>query len=419
MRHVRSPITVTRACALTALLVAVSSSLLAARFRAFQPGVEVRALWVTRHALTSPPAVAQMVAAAKSGGFNTLLVQVRARGDAFYRSTFEPRASELVGRPDFDPLADTLRLGRDAGLKVHAWIAVNLVSSAAELPSSRQHLVYRQPDWLMVPKALGAEMQAVDVKSPEYIGRLARWTRAHADEVEGLYASPVHPWAVTHVVSLVTELVTRYELDGLHLDYVRFPHDGFDYSRAALQQFKVTVRPQLTERQRQRADGQDRVDPFAYPSMFPERWQTFRQSRLTTLMMRVRTAVKAARPAMTLSAAVVPDANEAQRMRLQDWRTWLDQGLLDAVCPMAYTTEVALFEEQIQSAQDFAGDVAVWAGVGAFRLSQAATLGHIAAARRKKIAGVILFSYDALVTPPNSASSLAELGRAAFGNGSH
>jgi uncharacterized lipoprotein YddW (UPF0748 family) len=376
---------------------------------------EVRALWVTRNALASPGAITQMVRAAQDGGFNTLLVQVRGRGDAYYRSSFEPRAAELVGRPEFDPLAETLGQAHRAGLRVHAWVAVNLVSSATELPSSRQHVVYRQPDWLMVPRELAAEMMTIDPKSPEYVGRLARWTRARSTDVEGLYVSPLHPWAATHLVSVVREIVTNYTVDGVHLDYVRFPGEDFDYSRSALQQFKVALRSEISEDERRRVEAKEALDPLAYPNAFADRWRTFRQSRLTTLVMRVRTALKAVRPSILLSAAVVPDVSEASRDRLQDWRTWIDQSLIDALCPMAYTEDLAVFEAQIAASRELAGDVAVWAGVGAYRLTPEATLAHIAAARRRQAQGVILFSYDALVAPPLSPASLTTLGRAAFG----
>src|SRR5262245_22450828 len=221
------------------------------------PAHDVRALWVTRTTLATPAGIVQMVRAAQDGGFNTLLVQVRGRGDAYYKSQFEPRAAELERLPDFDPLAETLELAHGAGLKVHAWIAVNLISSAVDLPRSRQHIVYRQPDWLMVPRELAAEMLNVDPRSPEYVGRLARWTRVRPNEVEGLYASPIHPWAATHVAAVVGDLVKAYDIDGVHLDYVRYPGDEFDYSRFALQQFKVTVRPELSEDERRRADAQD------------------------------------------------------------------------------------------------------------------------------------------------------------------
>jgi uncharacterized lipoprotein YddW (UPF0748 family) len=380
---------------------------------------DVRALWVTRATLNSPAAVARMVSAARGGGFNTLLVQVRGRGDAYYRSSLEPRASELAARADFDPLGATITHARAAGLQVHAWVAVNLVSSAATLPSSREHVVYKHPDWLMVPRAMAVELRGVDARSPEYLGRLARWSRQHADDVEGLYMSPLHPAAAAHVAAVVRELVTEYPLDGVHLDYVRFPSEDFDYSRTALQEFKQSVQPDLTAAEVQTLKARESLDPLAYANFFPERWKSFRRSRLTSLVMRVRTAVKDVRPGAVVSAAVIPDAMEAYQSRLQDWRTWLDQSLIDVLCPMAYTPDPKQFEAQVALAQDYAGGRPVWTGIGAYRLPSATTLQFIAAAKRLGTSGIALFSYDALIAPPYSSSTLADIGRAAFGAGSH
>ena len=287
------------------------------------------------------------------------------------------------------------------------------------LPSAREHVIYRAPEWLMVPLELAAEMKKVDVRSPAYIGRLARWTRAHAAEVEGLYTSPVHPGAQAHVAAVVGELVEKYAVDGVHLDYVRFPNEKFDYSPAALELFKTTILPDLTDKERRAAAAREVLDPAAYPNLFPERWDEFRRSGLTELVVKVRAAVKSARPGTIVSAAVVPDARQANDARLQDWRGWLDQSLLDVLCPMAYTTDAGVFAQQITAARDYAGNVPVWAGIGAYRLTPAQTLQHIAAARKLGAGGVILFSYDALIAPPNSAGSLSELGRTAFGAGSH
>jgi uncharacterized lipoprotein YddW (UPF0748 family) len=384
-----------------------------------QADEDVRALWVTRATLTSPEAVSQMVRSAKAAGFNALLVQVRGRGDAYYRSTLEPRAAELAGRPDFDPLATTIQQAHAEGIQVHGWVAVNLVSSATTLPSSREHIVYKNPEWLMVPKALASELSKVDIRSPEYLGRLARWTRAHTDEVEGLYASPLHPGATAHVAAVVKELATTYELDGIHLDYVRFPGSDYDYSRGALQQFKASVLPDMSPEEKRMIAAKERLDPLAYPNQFPARWDAFRRSRLTALVMRVRTAVRAARPSAVVSAAVLPDVREAYQSRLQDWRTWLDQSLIDVLCPMAYTQDPRVFDEQITLARDHAAGRPVWAGIGAYRMSSRDTVRFIAASRRLGASGIILFSYDSLVSPPNTATSLADLGKAAFGTGSH
>ena len=144
-----------------------------------------------------------MVSEAQAGGFNTLLVQVRGRGDAYYSGTIEPRAPELAGKPSFDPLASVLEHAHRAGLKVHAWVAVNLVSSSVTLPASRDHVIYRAPEWLMVPRELAAEMRKIDLRSPAYLGRLARWTRAHGSIVEGIYTSPLHPAAQDHTAAVI------------------------------------------------------------------------------------------------------------------------------------------------------------------------------------------------------------------------
>jgi len=355
-----------------------------------------------------------MVASAKAGGFNTLLVQVRGRGDAYYAGTLEPRAAELAGKPSFDPLATVLADAHAAGLKVHAWVAVNLVSSAVTLPASRDHVIYRAPEWLMVPRELAAEMKKINLRSPAYLGRLARWSRANNTSVEGLYLSPLHLGAQDHAAAVIAEIATNYQVDGIHLDYIRFPNAEFDYSPAAMEQFKASITPDLTDRQKRDAATREAIDPAAYPNLYPERWSDFRRERLTTLLIKIRAAVKAVRPAMTVSAAVVPDAQVAFEERLQDWRGWVDQSLLDVICPMAYTTDPAVFRKQIAAARAYAGSHPVWAGIGAYQLTPSQTLGHIAAANKLGAAGVILFSYDALIAPPNGAGSVSELGRAAF-----
>src|SRR3954465_11880817 len=135
---------------------------------------EVRALWVVRTTLTSPAAIATMVNAAKNGGFNTLLVQVRGRGDAYFQQGIEPRPAALAAQPGLAPPATTIARAHEAGLQVHAWINVNLIASAADLPAAREHVVYRHPEWLMVPRPLAEELSAIDPRSPGYVGRLAR-----------------------------------------------------------------------------------------------------------------------------------------------------------------------------------------------------------------------------------------------------
>jgi uncharacterized lipoprotein YddW (UPF0748 family) len=381
-----------------------------------QSNTETRALWVLRTSLTTPQSIATLVKSAREHGFNTLLVQVRGRGDAYYLGGIEPRASELFRQPDdFDPLATVLEAGHGAGLRIHAWLNVNLVSSAAELPAARGHLIYRHPAWLMVPRDIGQQLAAIDSDSPGYVGTLARWTRTRSAEVEGLYASPIVPEAAEYTESIVRDLVRRYAVDGVHFDYARYPNDRFDYSRDAIREFRNAVRGKLPDPTRRLLDAQEPDDLFAYPDGLPDEWRNFRLARMTALVTRLQAAVKRERPGAMVSIAVAPDLHDARQQKLQDWGAWLDAGLADAICPMAYTTESSRFAEQIAAARDAARSRAVWAGIGSYRLSPKETIDNILTARRLGVSGVVLFSYDSLTNSQQTpADYLSLVGRAAF-----
>jgi uncharacterized lipoprotein YddW (UPF0748 family) len=117
-----------------------------------------------------------------------------------------------------------------------------------------------------------------------------------------------------------------------------------------------------------------------------------------------------------ITSAVFPDSQDAFDERMQDWRSWLESRLVDAVAPMAYTQESALFAEQIAAAGEIAGGRAVWAGIGAYRLTPAQTVENIQAARKIGTAGFVLFSYDSLTGPkPPAPDYLGTVSRAAFG----
>jgi uncharacterized lipoprotein YddW (UPF0748 family) len=378
---------------------------------------EVRALWVTRSSMTSPASIAAFVKTAHEHGFNTLLVQVRGRADAYYLTDLEPRPADLVRQPAaFDPLASVLAEAKQHGIRVHAWIALNLVSSAVELPAAPDHLVYRHPEWLMVPRPIAQEMARLDPGNPAYVGKIARWTRGQLDSVEGLYASPLQPDAAAYTEHVVADLARRYDLDGVHLDYARYPNQQFDYSRFAIAEFRAEIRPRVAADVRRELDAEEAVDLFAYPDRFPAEWAAFRRARLTSLVARIRQAVRAARPNALVTSAVFPDPQDAFDERLQDWRGWLGSHLVDAVAPMAYTQEPARFAEQIAAARDVAGGHAVWAGIGSYRLTPEQTVENIQVARKLGTAGFVLFSYDSLTGPkPPAPDYLAAVSRAAFG----
>jgi uncharacterized lipoprotein YddW (UPF0748 family) len=401
------------AVAVPALLLALSMPLPAAR-TASNPS-ETRALWVTRTSLVSPAAVAEMVRQAQAGQFNTLLVQVRGRGDAYFNDGLEPRAAALAGQPaSFDPLAAVLKLAHERNIRVHAWINVNLVSSAVDLPAARSHVIHRHPEFLMVPRVLARDMALLDSSSQLYLEKLARWVRSQSGEIEGLYTSPIPDASADATVSVVADLVARYPVDGVHLDYLRYPNEEFDYSREALLAFQRDLAGTLDEADRARRERAVGGDLVAWTEAFPERWAEFRRQRLTALVGRIRDCVRARRPGVVFSAAVLPDPVEAAARRMQAWGQWVRADLIDVVCPMAYATDAAGFEAQVASAREAAGSRPVWAGIGAYRLSTAQTIENIQTARRLGAAGIVLFSYDSLISAPRGSEYLSQVGRVAF-----
>jgi uncharacterized lipoprotein YddW (UPF0748 family) len=375
---------------------------------------EVRGLWVVRTALASPASVSAMVAAARHAGINTLIVQVRGRGDAYYASRLEPRAAALASQPaSFDPLAQVLREAHAAGLAVHAWVNVNLAGDAGNPPRDPRHVVNRHPEWLMVPADLAATIG--DPHGASFLRTLTTWTRNQAASVEGLYTTPVAPGAASHAASVVEDLVARYAVDGVHLDYVRYPGASFDYSRGTLKAFRDATAPEVSRGARAALDRRARADPLAWTQAFPQRWDAFRRARLTALVRRLRGVVVRHRPGAVVSAALVPDPQAAAGAKFQDWPAWAADGLIDVLCPMTYATELGVFRQQVEVARAAARGKPLWAGIGAYRLGPGETLGQIRAARLLGVGGVLLFSYDSLVAPVSGPDTLSRIGAQAFG----
>ena len=146
---------------------------------------EARALWVLRTSLPSPRHIDRLVDDAAAAGLNTLFLQVRGRGDAYFVGSPEPRAPDMS--TSFDPLAHAIARARRAGLRVHAWINVNLVASAVTVPTDPRHVVRTHPEWLMVPRDLARPLMRIDPRNASYLGQLAGWSRDHPQSIEGLY----------------------------------------------------------------------------------------------------------------------------------------------------------------------------------------------------------------------------------------
>lgn len=379
------------------------------------PRSELRGLWVLRGSMASPAAVDQLVARASAAGINALFVQVRGRGDAYYASDIEPRGTLLARQPAaFDPLARVIREARARGIAVHAWVNVNLVADTIGLPTAPSHVIRSHPEWLMVPRELAQRAATLSPRDPAYVTALTRWTRANIAQVEGLYVSPIPREARAHAVTIARALARRYALDGLHLDYVRFPNDSFDYSAASLREFRESLLADIPAADLAALDARAKRTATAFTDTFPDRWQAFRRARVTWLVDGMATAAREARPGIQISAAVLPDPGAALTLKLQDWPSWAARGLVDAICPMAYAEGRGDFNAQVAAVHNAAGRAQVWTGIGAYRLTARETASRIQAARDAGSSGVLLFSYDSVSTGPGGERYLLDVARVAF-----
>lgn len=382
---------------------------------------EVRALWVVRSTMTSEAEVRTMVDRAASAGFNTVVVQVRGRADAFYRSSLEPRAETITEPEGFDPLALAIEEGHRRGLAVHAWVNTHLVWGPASPPRSPDHILNARPDWLAVPRALAEELYTLAPNDPRYVEALRRYADRNRNTVEGIYTSPSHPEVHARVHAVWMELLERYDVDGIHFDYVRFPSGAFDYSRGALERFRTWV----AEREglgngvgRSAGAGFTSArEALAFVDARPDAWAEFRRAQVTGLVRRIYRDVKARRPEVVVSAAVIANAEDAYHHRFQDWKGWLAEGILDIAVPMAYTTDDARFDRQITEVRRAAGArERAWAGIGAYLNGLQGTLDKIDLARERDAGGIVLFSYDWAVSTgmEDDTPFLERIGRERF-----
>jgi uncharacterized lipoprotein YddW (UPF0748 family) len=338
-----------------------------------------------------------MVQSAAANGFNTLIVQVRGRGDAYYRSRREPRATELKEQsPEFDPLAVTLVEAKQRGLKVHAWLNTNLLANLDDLPTDPKHVYNRHPEWLAVPRPVAAELYKISPRDPRYRARIVEWSKANRGELEGVYTGPANAKVREHIYKIWMDVLRNYKVDGLHFDYVRLASPDFDYSRTSLDQFRKWLEPGLSKEERSQLKQSLKHNPLAAPEIYADKFGEFQREQITMLVERIYRGVKKQKPQVTVSAAVFANHENAYTRRFQDWRRWLSQGILDVACPMAYSTDTAVFKQQIEIATTSAHAAGrrVWAGIGAYRIPSESTVEKINVARILGSDGVILFSYD-------------------------
>ena len=109
-----------------------------------------------------------------------------------------------------------------------------------------------------------------------------------------------------------------------------------------------------------------------------------------------------------ISAAVIPYADRAYLSLAQDWRGWIEEGLVDFAVPMIYTLDDRLFRYQVESFARSAQSERIWMGTGTwlFDSSPGRALAQLEAVRAAGSTGEALFSYDAILESPALMAAL-------------
>lgn len=200
------------------------------------------------------------------------------------------------------------------------------------------------------------------------------------------WLNPADPRNVDLAVAAVRELVTRHPVDGLHLDYVRYPNGNSCFSLVSRREFEKDRGRRVDDWPRAAAPG----GPLA------AEYQRWRAGRITAFVRAVSREVRALRPGVKVSAAVFGSYPDCIAGVGQDWGAWLREGLVDFVCPMTYTADAAAFAAQTQKhllLPGAGGRVMPGLGVTADECQLAAdqAIEQIVAARRLGAAGFMLF----------------------------
>ncbi len=278
--------------------------------------VEARTLWVTRWDYSTPADVQTLAANAAAAGFNVLLFQVRGNADAFYTPGLEPWAARLSGTlgqdPGWDPLQIAVEAAYTYSLELHAYVNVYPVWLSTTVPLST---AIPQPlFWTLSYSYTWDDWRVVDDS-----GVTQTLNSGY------LWATPALTDVVDRVVAVTADLVTRYDVDGIHLDLVRYP--GRQYSYDPFSNAGYTAAQALD------------------PTLTRAEWQ---RRQVTLLVGRVYSEVISLRPGLCLSAAVWPVYQdywgweryfEGYSDFYQDSQGWTQAGVIDAIMPMIYPAD--------------------------------------------------------------------------------
>ncbi len=344
---------------------------------------EIRAIWITRWDYKNANDIKKIVENCAKYHLNMLIFQVRGSGTVYYKSKIEPWAWELTSSsvgtlgkdPGWDPLQVAVDEAHKHGLQLIAWLNTMPGWEGDEPPPDTvKQLWNTHPDWFMRDNT-GAIML------PK--GKDHGWYR---------FISPTIPAVQDYIRDIYVEVVKNYNVDGIHLDYIRYPGEigEFSYDSISLDLFKKKFGVPWTERR--------------------EDWAQFRRDGVAAVVTKTYEAVTAINPKIEVTAAVIGNVNSAMNTHYSSARQWFSSGVMDITMPMSYTGDTVKFrqmnQDHIQNA--YGRFVCPGIGIGENWANTPKLLNdEIQIARELGGQGVTFFSYQGLF-PNHQPNELAD-----------
>jgi len=343
--------------------------------RAFAP-TEIRAVWLDRETIVaarSRQGLARIFDRLAAAGINTVFFETVNAGFPIYPSRVAPQQNPLTRQ--WDPLEAAVELAHERGMELHAWVWTFAVGNEAHNRVVNLPLAYPGP---------------IVSEHPDWASYDRQGNLILAGQEEA-FLDPANPAARRYLLQLFEEIVTRYDVDGLQLDYIRYPFQSASatrtqgYGRAARQQF-------------QQRTG---VDPI---TLLPERdrelwqqWTEFRVSQINSFIAETSELVRRLDSDLILSAAVfsMPTQERIQKIQ-QNWEVWAQQGDVDMIVVMTYATDTDRLQQLatpwLTEATVDLGDTLVLPGILLLDLPDQAAFDQIQALRDLPSGGYALFA---------------------------
>ena len=291
-----------------------------------------------------------------AAGINMIFPNVAWAGVAHYPSKILPQSKTFSQYGD--QLAQCVTAAYKHGLEVHAWkITWNLEGA---------------------PKEFITKMREAGRTQVSATGKPLNWL------------CPSHPENVSLELESMLEIVANYDVDGIHLDYIRYPGSHACYCEECRKRFTLATRQKIEEWP---------AAVLPQTGTYSDQYVEWRTQQITRLVRLLHKRVREVDPDLKISAAVFGGYPACVTSIGQDWIAWANAGYIDFVCPMNYTENTDYFTELlVNQLALMPKDVAIYPGIGATAsnslLSPDAVIEQIYLSRYLGSSGWAIFDYS-------------------------